>query len=66
MDDLQYFCTKVCIEYVSICFKPCYKWMTFNTDEKTLLKRAVGQSFKPCYKWMTFNTVILIYIKIEW
>ena len=36
-------------------FKPCYKWMTFNTPfEFHTPKKCVG--FKPCYKWMTFNT----------
>ena len=39
------------------CFKPCYKWMTFNTKKQVLEDlRVKGSSFKPCYKWMTFNT----------
>ena len=39
-------------------FKPCYKWITFNTvfficsTEEAL--SVLG--FKPCYKWITFNT----------
>ena len=37
------------------CFKPCYKWNTFNT---VILHRTFANciSFKPCYKWNTFNT----------
>ena len=36
-------------------FKPCYKWMTFNTKE--IIKNQLKEKcFKPCYKWMTFNT----------
>ena len=39
-------------------FKPCYKWMTFNTKERRELKTIVVDiRFKPCYKWMTFNTL---------
>ena len=38
-------------------FKPCYKWITFNTiishDER--FKDTI--CFKPCYKWITFNTI---------
>ena len=41
-------------------FKPCYKWITFNTI------RGVNsciifsfKSFKPCYKWITFNTDVI-------
>ena len=42
-------------------FKPCYKWITFNTYEETSeeLQEKKG-SFKPCYKWITFNTMRLI------
>ena len=32
------------IEIVTLCFKPCYKWITFNTDSVKLLheiKRGV-------------------------
>ena len=37
-------------------FKPCYKWITFNTmdNHKTI---NLDGSFKPCYKWITFNTL---------
>ena len=37
-------------------FKPCYKWMTFNTKEEALKHVTSEVRFKPCYKWMTFNT----------
>ena len=36
-------------------FKPCYKWITFNTNI-TILELVIILSFKPCYKWITFNT----------
>ena len=43
--------------FLSFCFKPCYKWNTFNTLEirKAYFLEAFG--FKPCYKWNTFNTI---------
>ena len=38
-------------------FKPCYKWITFNTSLNIALKENIKlRSFKPCYKWITFNT----------
>ena len=39
-------------------FKPCYKWITFNTQMKanTHTTTSVNGCFKPCYKWITFNT----------
>ena len=38
-------------------FKPCYKWITFNTfEDKTISEGELSLSFKPCYKWITFNT----------
>ena len=37
------------------CFKPYYKWNTFNTADKTYLKIDFYR-FKPYYKWNTFNT----------
>ena len=36
-------------------FKPCYKWITFNTIDSGLSLDA-DEGFKPCYKWITFNT----------
>ena len=38
------------------CFKPCYKWMTFNTEILNCWNIRII-CFKPCYKWMTFNTL---------
>ena len=38
------------------CFKPCYKWNTFNTFQIYLIQVSSLLSFKPCYKWNTFNT----------
>ena len=45
------------------CFKPCYKWITFNTKKWTETENGCVEfiSFKPCYKWITFNTTILKY-----
>ena len=43
-----------------ICFKPCYKWITFNTD-KRWYTRSDLHCFKPCYKWITFNTQIKLF-----
>ena len=38
-------------------FKPCYKWITFNTLKMWWKNTTfIIQSFKPCYKWITFNT----------
>ena len=46
----------------NLSFKPCYKWMTFNTAyEKGEDLDTCDPSFKPCYKWMTFNTITLIF-----
>ena len=39
------------------CFKPYYKWNTFNTLGSKSLDDA-SKSFKPYYKWNTFNTII--------
>ena len=39
------------------CFKPCYKWNTFNTKDKVVFYKMDLQGFKPCYKWNTFNTL---------
>ena len=46
-----------------LCFKPCYKWITFNTNEKDeLLQDTVSMGFKPCYKWITFNTKLHYFV----
>ena len=41
-------------------FKPCYKWITFNTIIDDMSIREL-EGFKPCYKWITFNTRTTIY-----
>ena len=39
------------------CFKPYYKWITFNTVELSKeMARRIFRGFKPYYKWITFNT----------
>ena len=38
MDDLQYLNSKGLIASASFSFKPCYKWMTFNTNRLTELE----------------------------
>ena len=38
-------------------FKPCYKWITFNTEYTSPYDYFEYQCFKPCYKWITFNTL---------
>ena len=55
MDDLQYKEREWMYNVSDLCFKPYYKWMTFNTLW-TQLKKLMKLSFKPYYKWMTFNT----------
>ena len=48
---------KKCTETgVHLSFKPCYKWMTFNTKVASFTDDEL-RGFKPCYKWMTFNTI---------
>ena len=44
------------IKRINECFKPCYKWNTFNTMEH-LKRHQQYLCFKPCYKWNTFNTL---------
>ena len=55
MDDLQYY--NIDDRYIARIagFKPCYKWMTFNTEDGNFYHQDC-LCFKPCYKWMTFNT----------
>ena len=38
-------------------FKPCYKWITFNTTSDSNFMYSSCRGFKPCYKWITFNTL---------
>ena len=58
MDDLQYHYVLDWVKNVLYIagFKPCYKWMTFNTSSEKNGEAGTEESFKPCYKWMTFNT----------
>ena len=52
---------------ISLCFKPYYKWITFNTPTP-VSANAPSLGFKPYYKWITFNTVIRkgnIYLSID-
>ena len=46
------------------CFKPYYKWNTFNTVIVEFVG-AMGRSFKPYYKWNTFNTHILFKTSLD-
>ena len=55
MDYLQYQEHEVLSASYLKCFKPCYKWITFNTTV-TLSNKNYRKGFKPCYKWITFNT----------
>ena len=55
MDYLQYNLQTFDRIKIEVCFKPCYKWITFNTDSVIYFDAGTG-SFKPCYKWITFNT----------
>ena len=56
MDNLQYMLslTEKCIN--TLCFKPYYKWITFNTVKARRENFLYVFSFKPYYKWITFNT----------
>ena len=56
MDYLQYIIRKTTSNTGKIKgFKPCYKWITFNTKKQSEETKELI-SFKPCYKWITFNT----------
>ena len=61
MDNLQYICVIHDVK-TRVCFKPYYKWITFNTRKRSLVYYKNKQSFKPYYKWITFNT---LYFKIK-
>ena len=56
MDYLQYFNENINEDMLLFGFKPCYKWITFNT-ECGGIKFKAHLRFKPCYKWITFNTL---------
>ena len=57
MDYLQY--EKLRVELGKLLgFKPCYKWITFNTIKMINEKIEVAEkSFKPCYKGCIINGV---------
>ena len=57
MDDLQYKEREWMYNVSDLCFKPYYKWMTFNTQIIVLSAVLAEICFKPYYKWMTFNTL---------
>ena len=66
MDDLQYDEDEEdMIQADKRGFKPCYKWMTFNTKFSDGENKVIRERFKPCYKWMTFNTTITIALKVD-
>ena len=60
MDYLQYYKEVLEFKQMTNRFKPCYKWITFNTIKlrKIYTLMTSMYSFKPCYKWITFNTII--------
>ena len=56
MDYLQYPQILFFVSHLLFRFKPCYKWITFNTYLDMFVYRIILLGFKPCYKWITFNT----------
>ena len=54
MDYLQYYALCDIVNQILICFKPYYKWITFNMENKEFKINWMG-GFKPYYKWITFN-----------
>ena len=54
MDYLQYKSTVNEGETVLFCFKPYYKWITFNIFLLAFC-HILLIGFKPYYKWITFN-----------
>ena len=58
MDNLQYLKNLMNIMTEPLCFKPYYKWITFNilnSMDKLSQYHSLKMSFKPYYKWITFN-----------
>ena len=46
MDDLQYGTAVLTVQISNQSFKPCYKWMTFNTENLgELIGKAIGDGF---------------------
>ena len=49
---------RVHIFLLLVCFKPYYKWITFNTWSNSIsIFGNFFHCFKPYYKWITFNTL---------
>ena len=59
MDSLQYVSKHAHLDFLYEGFKPCYKWIAFNTYNLYYKSIAFEISFKPCYKWIAFNTLDL-------
>ena len=45
-------------EFNNVSFKPCYKWIAFNTYNVDRVSNGEDWCFKPCYKWIAFNTEV--------
>ena len=56
MDNLQYVTLYHQKHTQKYCFKPYYKWITFNTKIRKKSNSKIILGFKPYYKWITFNT----------
>ena len=56
MDSLQYYDMFWFSMGQSKSFKPCYKWIAFNTTGHFVFCAKPTKGFKPCYKWIAFNT----------
>ena len=52
--------SEVINEADNLCFKPYYKWITFNTTRSIGKRTNNSRCFKPYYKWITFNTIMKI------
>ena len=56
MDNPQYKIGGLLWEKKELSFKPYYKWITLNTEEKKDEEDETNLGFKPYYKWITLNT----------
>ena len=59
MEYLQYSKLLIHKRFYQRCFKPYYKWNTFNTRNFKRYEHSCQICFKPYYKWNTFNTKVL-------
>ena len=59
MEYLQYKVYSNRLSFSVKCFKPYYKWNTFNTPLMADWDLGPKKGFKPYYKWNTFNTLDL-------